>query len=116
MNSNLSTTPFAPSFGARVLINVNRRNERTPISDTNVSRLIDEGELIANEYSYMKLDVAPMQNKKVSQITNDVLIMKDGSHKIMKQSEEVKDRNIMQCIRRMYSEVDKNFKKLPSVK
>lgn len=107
MTTNLQVTP---SFGARVLIKSTA--PKSVLSEKTIEELIDRGEVIANDYSYIKVMVSPTNTNGIYQLNNDTLIMKNGVHKIIKEESFAKKKEVVPRIHSMFKTVDNAFKNL----
>ena len=108
MRTNLQITP---SFGARVLIASDVPNDM-PLSEKTIARLVDEGEVIANDYSYIKVMINPTKEPYIYKLNHDSLVMRNGAHKILKEETLIKKKDIVLGIQAMFAKVDATFKKL----
>lgn len=108
MRSNLQITP---SFGARVLISSNV-SKAMPLSEKTIARLVDEGEVLANDYSYIKVMINPTKEQDVYKLDHDSLVMRNGVHKFVKEETLAKKNDIVSQIQTMFGKVDATFKGL----
>ena len=108
MRSNLQITP---SFGARVLISSDVP-KAMPLSEKTIARLVDEGEVLANDYSYIKVMINPTKEQDVYKLDHDSLVMRNGKHKILKEESFVKSQDLADKIQTVFAKVDDAFKNM----
>ena len=112
MRTNLQITP---SFGARVLI-ASDVPKAMPLSEKTIGELIDRGEALANNNSYIKVMITPTETMDVYKLSNESLIMKNKAIKIINQDVFAKKENIVPKITEMLKTLDVAFKNMFSYK
>ena len=108
MKTNLQITP---SFGARVYISSDIP-KAMPLSEKEIGKLIDKGEVLANDASFIKVLISPTNTGNVYKLNHDSLIMRNGVHKILKEETLAKKKDIVSKIETMFATVDETFKNL----